>query len=80
MSVVPDRHDSEKVLFVTVRLREGVVPPPDAPWLVPGNLYDAFVVLIDDREAFVRIVGPDGARVIMSSRDVRRLADDWPDH
>ena len=80
MQSVPERDDSETVLFVTVRLREGVVPPPDAPWLVPGNLYDAFVVLIDDREAFVRIVGPDGSRCTMSSRDVRRLADDWPDH
>lgn len=80
MTQAPERQDTERTLFVTVRLREGVVPPPDAPWLVPGGIYDAFVVLIDDHEAFVRIVGPDGARCVMSSRDVRRLADDWPEH
>ena len=67
-------------MYVTVRLREGVRPPPDSPWLVPEKLYDAFVILVDDREAAVRILGPDGAHCILSSRDVRRIADDWPEH
>jgi hypothetical protein len=67
-------------LVVTIMLREGVVPPPDAPWLVAGQLYTGVVVLVDDREAFVRVLGPDGKRCTMSTRDVRRIADDWPDH
>ena len=61
-------------------LRDGVVPPPDAPWLTPGEQYTAVIILVDDREAFVRIIGPDGARCVMSTRDVRRIADDWPEH
>lgn len=67
-------------MIVTVMLREGVTPPPDAPWLSPGQLYTAVVILVDDREAFVRILGPAGARCLMSTKDVRRIADDWPEH
>lgn len=67
-------------MIVTVVLREGVEAPPDAPWLIAGELYTAVVILVDDREAFVRILGPDGMRCTMSTRDVRRIADDWPDH
>lgn len=80
MNPIPEIDRSESVLPVTVRLREHATAPADAPWLVPGQIYDAFVVLVDDREAFVRILGPDGAVCLMSSHDVRRLADDWPEH
>lgn len=61
-------------------LRDGVSPPPDAPWLSHGELYTAVVILVDDREAFVRILGPAGERCLMSTRDVRRITDDWPEH
>jgi hypothetical protein len=67
-------------VIVTVMLRDGAFAPPDAPWLKHGEQYTAVVILVDDREAAVRILGPDGARCVMSTRDVRRLADDWPEH
>lgn len=67
-------------MIVTIMLRDGVDPPADAPWLKHGELYTAVVILVADKEAAVRILGPDGARCVMSTRDVRRLADDWPDH
>jgi hypothetical protein len=67
-------------VIVTITLRDGVDPPADAPWLKHGEHYTAVVILVADKEAAVRILGPDGARCVMSTRDVRRLADDWPDH
>jgi hypothetical protein len=67
-------------VIVTVMLREGVKPPAEAAWLTPGEQYTAVVILVDDTEAFVRILGPEGARCLMSTRDVRRIADDWPEH
>jgi hypothetical protein len=67
-------------VFVSVVLREGVPVPRDAPWIEPGTLYLGEVILVADREAAVRIHGPAGERCVMSTRDVRRIADDWPDH
>ena len=37
-------------------------------------------VLVDDHKALVRIIGPKDAYCILSTRDVRRVGDDWPEH
>lgn len=67
-------------LIIKIMLRDGVQPPAGTTWLEPGEFYQAQVILVADHEAMVRIFGPDGARCVMSSRDVRRIADDWPEH
>lgn len=67
-------------MIVTVVLREGVTLPAHAAWLKPNTHYYAEVILVADREAAVRVHGPAGERCIVSTRDVRRLADDWPEH
>ena len=67
-------------MIVTIMLRDGVPVPGDAPWLKPGVHYYGEVILVADREAAVRIHGPAGERLVMSTWDVRRIADDWPDH
>ena len=67
-------------MIVSVMLREGVPVPAEASWLKHGTLYYGEVILVADREAAVRIHGPAGERFVMSTHQVRRLADDWPDH
>jgi hypothetical protein len=67
-------------LIATVILRDDFTPPADAPWLKHGLMYTAVVILVADYEAHVRIIGPNGLRCTVSTRDVRRIGDDWPDH
>lgn len=67
-------------MIVSVMLRDGVQVPAEAPWLKHGTLYYGEVILVADREAAVRVHGPDGERHVLSTHEVRRLADDWPDH
>ena len=72
--------ERESLMIVTVTLRDDIVPPHGPSWLSARSMYTAVVVLVDDQEALVRIIGPKGAHCILSTRDVRRVGDDWPEH